>query len=391
MQIRSDAVHRRHVLFIPGFDPRGPSVFHGIATREAAKAQLVSGVSINVGPRKDGGNRWTMSANYDGVAVETANDVLRWDDLVRRMWLRNELALLWRALRWIELCHRRGLLAASRDPALALHRAILVPGGVGIVFLANSLIVIATMIVIGSWFGPSVGLPALSGLLLVAPLGLAARSLWRMLDQYINVCWLNRAFGYLLDHATGGLDQAAITERQQSFAQRIVDVSQSGTADEIVVIGHSIGSMHAIEAVAQALAIDPELGKRGAPIVIVTLGQCIPVPLHLSKDTRLHRALAALATQQQIRWLDVTSLSDPASSCGMDPMAKLPTSRRADFPLQQPPMFHEILSAETFRYIRRRPLDFHFQYLKASERAGGYDFFRLILGPQPVFAPKDSP
>jgi hypothetical protein len=65
------------VLFIQGFDPRGPAVFHGIAAREAAKARALAGVVIEVGSRTEGGGRWTMSAAYDGQAVETTYEVLR--------------------------------------------------------------------------------------------------------------------------------------------------------------------------------------------------------------------------------------------------------------------------------------------------------------------------
>ncbi len=386
MPMPESPVRKRHVLFIQGFDPRGPAVFHGIAVREAAKASAISGTPIEIGPRKGGGTRWRMTASFDGMPVETDYEVLRWDDLVRRMWIKGELQLLWRALRWIEISHRRGLLAASKGPALALHRAILVPGAAGVCFLGAILLGMVLLAALGMALSAAVGWPALAGALLALPLALGARSLWRRLDQHISICWINRAFGYILDHATGKLDEAAIAERHRAFARRIVEVERSGTADEILVVGHSIGSMHAAEALAAAVALEPDLGKHGPSIALVTLGQCIPVPLLLRDDTSLHHALAQLAGAPQISWLDATALSDPASSCGMDPMQTISAPRRPDFPLSRPPAFHEILTPETHRYIKRRPVEFHFQYLKASEREAGYDFFRLVLGPQPVFA-----
>lgn len=377
-------VRRRHVLFIQGFDPRGPAMLHGLAVREAAKAQAISGVAIDVGPRTAGGSRWSMTARYGGADVHTVHEVLRWDDIVRRLWIRSELVLLWRALRWIWLCHRRGLLAATRGPALALHRAIFVPAAAGLLFLLSLLTAMAALAVLGGWLAGLAGLPLATGTMLALPLALAARRLWRWLEAIFNVCWLNRAFGYLLDHATGRLDGATMADRQQAFARRILEVARSGEADEIVVIGHSIGSMHAVEALAAAVAEAPDLGRSDPPVVLVTLGQCIPVPLVLSDDSGLRRSLVALGACGSVPWLDVTSLSDPASACGLDPLQGV-APRRADFPLSRTPAFHEILSQETFWYIRRRPIEFHFQYLKASERGGGYDYFRLVLGPQPVF------
>ena len=45
-----------------------------------------------------------------------------------------------------------------------------------------------------------------------------------------------------------------------------------------------------------------------------------------------------------------------------------------------------MLSRADYRALRRRPLDFHFAYLRATDIAGDYDFFRLTTGPAALVA-----
>ena len=50
--------------------------------------------------------------------------------------------------------------------------------------------------------------------------------------------------------------------------------------------------------------------------------------------------------------------------------------------MRRSPRFHKRLTRDTYRSLKRRPLEFHFQYIKASEIPGGYDVFRLLVGPE---------
>lgn len=109
---------------------------------------------------------------------------------------------------------------------MALHRAILVPGGAGLLFLLHIGLAMAALAAIGGWLAGLLGLPALAGALLALPLGLFAKSLWRVLDQHFNVCWLIRAFGYLLDHANRRLDEDMLAERHRVFAERLIEVTE---------------------------------------------------------------------------------------------------------------------------------------------------------------------
>ena len=77
----------------------------------------------------------------------------------------------------------------------------------------------------------------------------------------------------------------------------------------------------------------------------------------------------------------MTSGSDPASACRMGPLVG------ADAQVTRwEPEFHRILTPQRFRHIRRRPLDFHFQYLKSADRPDGFDLVRMMCAPAPFFA-----
>ena len=90
-------VKRRHVVYISGFDPKGPSHYHNLYRSEAEKQGRVNGMTLDVSARKrlsPTANGWQVKASVDGQEVETDYEFLRWDDIVRKYWPRNELHIL---------------------------------------------------------------------------------------------------------------------------------------------------------------------------------------------------------------------------------------------------------------------------------------------------------
>ena len=108
--------------------------------------------------------------------------------------------------------------------------------------------------------------------------------------------------------------------RIDRFAQHLVNVTKASDADEIVIVGHSSGSFLGTEILARALKLDPDLGRRGSRVVLLTLGGNYPiVGFHkVSQDFRDH--LRQLAIEPSIDWIDCQSRKDVMNFYQFDPI-----------------------------------------------------------------------
>jgi hypothetical protein len=92
------SVRRRHVLYLSGFDPKGPSHYHALYADQAALQAQVSGYRLTVGPRQRAGANaaWNIEwcAADGGPPVHTRYEFLRWDDIVRAHWPRGPWRLV---------------------------------------------------------------------------------------------------------------------------------------------------------------------------------------------------------------------------------------------------------------------------------------------------------
>ena len=117
--------------------------------------------------------------------------------------------------------------------------------------------------------------------------------LLRPLADRLFVVQINSHWPYLLEYAA----RRAVVLRPpiEAGARRLVEIARANEADEIVVVGHSGGGVTAPAVVARALELDPELGRHGPRVVLLTPGSLMPgIGLHRSAPpgcTR-HRRIA---------------------------------------------------------------------------------------------------
>jgi pimeloyl-ACP methyl ester carboxylesterase len=171
--------------------------------------------------------------------------------------------------------------------------------------------------------------------------------------------------------------------RIERFARYLADVAASSDAEEIVVVGHSSGSFLGAEILARALKLDPDLGRHGPRIVLLTIGGNLPiVGFHAaSKDFRDH--LRELAVEPSIDWIDCQSRKDVMNFYPFDPIAghgiDVGAARRN--PTIVPVRFREIIKPEHYNLFRWKFFRVHFQFVMANERPHAYDFFTIVCGP----------
>lgn len=386
LQLADNArVRRRTVFFIGGYDPRGPAFHYGLYSEHAPRQGRISGTAFDVGPRRNQGHlvsRWAVAAEHDGERVETDYWLLRWDDLVRARWKQKTTVQMVDIFRRITAFARAGLypiLIGQAKPVLAAG------------FFPVAALALYTLVVTAAVAGLSAGAFHLAkpgvwawALTVLPWLALAAAFFagWRWLDRQLALSWLNRCFGSLQDSAR---DPSADEARCDTFARMIDEAVTADPPDEVMIIGHSLGALHAVRTTARLLALDETLGRGPTRLSLLTLGQTFAVYTPLSDDRNFRRDLAKVAASDRLAWLDETSPADPVSSCGLDPLNGLEVPGRL-WPVRRSPRFHLLVSPAAYRRLKLSPFDFHFQYLKSGEIAGDYDFFRITAGPDLLLA-----
>jgi hypothetical protein len=353
---------RRHVFFIAGFDPRGVTGYYQRICESLAPSATV-GSLLRCGPHA---TQWQWQSRTDEGETTTTFEFLHWDDIVDRHWrAKGRIQAQVAAVRTLWVYWRCGLLARARDGARAVRLAVLMLGLAPLVFALSTVLVTLAGGALGAWLFPWGGW-------LAAPAWLAALYFWDRAWRELNLEWLARGFACIIETARG--EAASWDERCAHFAARMALVEQS---DEIVLVGHSLGAILAMTTLRRYLDLRPGL----RPVTFATLGNIVPFYTWIEPGRLALREGAEVARSALVDWIDVTSGSDPASACRLGPLVGADVSvPRWD------PEFHRILTPERFRYIRRRPLDFHFQYLKSADRADAFDLIRMMSSAKPFFA-----
>jgi hypothetical protein len=153
-----------------------------------------------------------------------------------------------------------------------------------------------------------------------------------------------------------------------------------------VVVGHSTGGVIATAILARALELDPDLGRRGPRLVLLTLGSVMPaVALHPSAG-RVRDMVRRLAVEPTLTWVDCQSRKDIMNFSHFDPIEDIGVhvdARRCNLVIWLV-RFKDMVSAEHYRRLRRNFFRMHFQYINASDRRALYDYILLVGGPATI-------
>ena len=381
---------KRHVFYLSGFDPRGPAFYRRLYASESAQQSALNGITLALGksskPSKLS-SAWTIQASVAGQAVETRYEFLRWDDLVRKYWQRNELRIVLDFCRVFAMCVANGMLWRFLKTAWPPFVAAVVPfllimATLSLAIGAGALAAYAvTAADLSSWLSWAAGLGAFAAVL----------QLGRRMERRMNSFWLLRIYAFTEQQACDKL--LDLEARLDSFALQLVAQASAAQDDEILLVGHSTGSIMAVSVLARALELDPNLVSRGPRISLLTLGQCIPLLSFWPRAERFRRELARVFEARQIDWVDVTAPTDGACFALVDPVAATGITRPENAapgtePSAQPrpkllsARYATLFTPKTYAAMRRDWYRHHFQYLMAGEKAGDYDFFAITAGNQ---------
>lgn len=378
---------RRHFFFAAGYHPMTVHDHFRVFGRELQRFGSVWAVDtscLDDAPRPTAtGALWRARARGPGWETHTAYEILAWDDLARADMDRSFSS------------HLKGQLNAVADMLTSgtLARYFRASRRYGIFFLLTYLMLAALWIA-------ATALGAAAGLALAPHAGLlaaiAAGTVVALAGGLLLMRWPGRwlHLKQSLDLAEFSVDFAhgrhpEVDARVAAFARRIAEVVALGEVDEVVVAGHSLGAMHAICALADALDADPAFGRK-VPVRLLTLGSTTAkFALHPAGE-RLRRAAAKVASAHAIGWLEIQSRDDIVSFYKVNPVTLERATmvghntRPGDFstrPLMRHVAIRDMITPATYRRFQLDVMRLHCQCFLAGDKRAPHDFYAYVCAP----------
>jgi len=159
-----------------------------------------------------------------------------------------------------------------------------------------------------------------------------------------------------------------------------VAAASNSAADEILVIGHSLGAVLAVDFLDRALRLDPTLGRNKTPVTFLSVGSSIlKIGLH-PKAIRFRTAMERVANSRAIFWGDYQALVDPLNFYKSRPMAEMGLSTENEATVRVVRL-SQMLDDDIYRRIRLHFFRLHCQFVSGNDKRTSYDYFMLICGP----------
>jgi hypothetical protein len=381
---KEPTVKTRRVHYIGGFDPRGARYYHRLYREEAPKQSRLNGSILEVGERRKISpqvSAWTIKGVWAGQSVETEYEFIAWDDLVRRHWVSGASQLflggLWFYRRYISM----GCLGRVRRVAPNAFYTAALPLFYFLGWTAT-LMLVALLVggVLRLWCG-NVWIGA--GVALLLALALGNWALRRA--ERTSVLWILRTCLFVF--SWGERPLAELDERMEEIAARIVREQENHPVDEVLIVGHSVGSI--VAATVTALILEKTPPEKTPPhLHLLTLGECIPYLSFIPTATVMRRHLEILGNDSRIPWTDASSPPDPLCFFQVNPIqATGLTVREPNKPRLITVRIFRMFPPATYAKMRRDKQRIHFQYLMASELPSDYDYFLITAGPRKFAQP----
>jgi hypothetical protein len=379
-------IRRRRVIYVEGYDPQGAEGYYRLFDRSLARFLKVWPLKARLGALELESRefaRWTVATAGPNWQVATRYDFLRQEHFIRANMAEPLLRQIPRALGW----------AFDYVVSGAIFRVLRASPYFGLVLLYFQLMLLAWIavslgggVLVALAVTRALGLPAI----LAALLGILAafaifRVLRRLADRWFIV-QINNHWPYLCAFARG--EATCFDAAIEAGARRVIAAVEADDADEIIVVGHSGGGALAPAVITRALEVAPDIGRKGPPLLLLTLGSIAPGAALHPEAARLRADFARLAVEPSVAWIDSQSRADVLNFWDFDPVAGI--GARVAGPRCNPAIwkvrFGDMLSRRFYWRIRFNFFRLHYQFIMASDRRAPYDYFMLVCGPVPLAA-----
>jgi hypothetical protein len=173
---------------------------------------------------------------------------------------------------------------------------------------------------------------------------------------------------------------SVIEQRLDRLAAELVAAASKSAADEILVIGHSLGAVLAVDLLDRALRLDPALDRNKTPVTFLSVGSSIlKIGLH-PKAIRFRAAMERVANSRAIFWGDYQALIDLLNFYKSRPMAEMGLSTENEA-IVRIVRLSRMLDDDMYRRIRFNYFRLHCQFISGNDKRTSYDYFMLTCGP----------
>jgi hypothetical protein len=374
-------IRQRHIFYVEGYDPQGAEGYYGLFRAACKRFQAVWSIRPEVGSleiQSDDFAHWHVDVHAPNWDVTTRYDFLRQEHFIRSDMAEPMTRHIPRALRWIAGDLVSGTLFRIFRASWRFGLALLY---FELLLLAWLAVPVAVGLLLARALREILHVPVWGGVLAALAAALSLFLILRPLADRWMVVQITNHWPRLRKFARGEatwFDQAI-----EAGARGLVAAALANEADELVVIGHSGGGITAPAVVARALELDPNLGRRGPQLVLLTLGSIMPaVALHPAA-VKMRNVIARIATEPSLTWIDCQSRKDVLNFWDFDPVAGvgINTAARRYNPLIWTVRFKEMVSPEYYRRFRRSFFRLHYQFIMSGDRRAPYDYLMLVAGP----------
>ena len=362
-------VSKRLVFHVGGYDPITP---HAGAqrrfVREISRFQLIWSVKSTIDGLHDGADpmKWRVTTTGPNWQVETDYRLVRWDDVIETL---SRRTMFWRIplgivafLDFVVSGALWGYLRTNwRYAGFFLYPFVMLAALVLVSVLIGVLAVKAS---------GSILVGVLASVLLLAAL-LVGPWRWLHLDALFDDWIFSRQY------VRKG--NSILEQRLNRLAAEIVSAANRDVG-EILVIGHSLGAVLAVDLLDRALTLDPALGARDSPVTFLTIGSSVlKIGAHNGAN-RFRAAVARVALSPHIFWGDYQARVDIMNFYNLNPMAWMALPQE-DGPVIRLVEIGRMLEHAMYRRIRLRFYRLHCQFVSGNDKRASYDYFMLICGP----------
>jgi hypothetical protein len=376
-------VRRRHVIYVGGYDPQGAEGYYRLFARSWKRFLTIWPLATKLGALEldsEDFAHWDIEAAGPNWQVSTRYEFLRQEHIIRANMAEPMMRQIPRAFAWtLDYLVSGALLRVLRTSwafglvliyfqTMLMWWILLSVAGGGLIAYASA---------------QYIDLPGV-GLLIGIAAGFAIFALLRPLADRWFVVQINSHWPRLCEFARG--EPSCFDKLVDACAQRLMAAARANEADEIIIVGHSGGGALAPAVIVRALDRDPDVGRRGPPLVLLTLGSIAPGAALHPKAGHLRAVTARLAAEPSIVWIDCQSRADIMNFWDFDPVEGIGAHAG---PARCNPWiwmlrFRDMLSPEFFRRLRFHFFRLHYQFIMANDRRARYDYFMLLTGPVPV-------
>jgi Alpha/beta hydrolase family len=364
------AVSKRLVFHLAGFDPITPNAgAQPRFIRELARFQRTWSVKASVDRPHDGADqtKWSVTTTGPNWQVETDYHLVFWDDVIETF---SRRTVFWRIplgiiafLDFVVSGALWGYLRTNWRYAVFFLYPYVMFGALILVSLLVGVLAVKT--------SGSILIGIVVGVLLVAAF-LVGPWRWMHLDVLFDDWIFSR------EYVRKG--NAILGQRLDRLAAEIVARARDRDVDEVLLVGHSLGAVLAVDLLDRALTLDPALGTRRIPVTFLTIGSSVlKIGLH-RRAIRFRSAVARVALSPGIFWGDYQARVDIMNFYDINPMVEMALPPKGG-PVVRLVELGRMLEHAVYRRIRMRFYRLHCQFVSGNDKRAPYDYFMLICGP----------